>query len=189
MADHEPSTSRVTSNNNLGGCPPPNNNSSSTTTTSTEKEAVESMASIVSDGGPATVVDPAIDAKERLQRFDLVIQHLHRLRATLALDSSVREFQKIHTLTLLGQLPNVLGVPPNSTPSAAAPPPPGHHSPTTNRPPPLNHNGGLLPPLPPPPPHILGMRPPPVGVQQPQSGGLMPPARMPLMGTKHPMGR
>ena len=188
MADHEPSTSRVTSNNNLGGCPPPNNNSSTTTTTSTEKEAVESMASIVSDGGPATVVDPAIDAKERLQRFDLVIQHLHRLRATLALDSSVREFQKIHTLTLLGQLPNVIGVPPNSTPSAP-PPPPGHHSPTTNRPPPLNHNGGLLPPLPPPPPHILGMRPPPVGVQQPQSGGLMPPAQLPLMGTKHPMGR
>ena len=183
MADHEPSTSRVTSNNNLGGCPPPNNS-----TSTSEKEAVESMASIVSDGGP-TVVDPAIDAKERLQRFDLVIQHLHRLRATLALDSSVREFQKIHTLTLLGQLPNVIGVPPNSTPPVP-PPPPGQHSPTTIRPPPLNHNGGLLPPLPPPPPHILGMRPPPVGVQQPQSGGLMPPAGMPVMGTKlHPMGR
>ena len=43
------------------------------------------------------------DSKERLQRFDLVIQHLHRLRATLALDSSVRELQKLQTLTLLGQ--------------------------------------------------------------------------------------
>ena len=169
MADHEPSTSRVTSNNNLGGCPPPNNNSSSTTTTSTEKEAVESMASIVSDGGPATVVDPAIDAKERLQRFDLVIQHLHRLRATLALDSSVREFQKIHTLTLLGQL----------GPTAAAA---NVNNSGVPRLPPLNQNGGLLPPLPPPPHHILGMRPP--TVQQ----GLMPP-RLPIMPTKPPMGR
>lgn len=47
---------------------------------------------------------PPLDAKERLQRFDLVIQHLHRLRATLALDPSVRDsFQKFQTLTLLGQ--------------------------------------------------------------------------------------
>ena len=43
------------------------------------------------------------ETKERLQRFDLVIQHLHRLRATLALDSSVRELQKLQTLNILGQ--------------------------------------------------------------------------------------
>ena len=118
------------------------------------------------DGSP---IDPAIDAKERLQRFDLVIQHLHRLRATLALDSSVREFQKIHTLTLLGQL----------GPTAAAA---NVNNSGVPRLPPLNQNGGLLPPLPPPPHHILGMRPP--TVQQ----GLMPP-RLPIMPTKPPMGR
>ena len=53
------------------------------------------------------------ETKERLQRFDLVIQHLHRLRATLALDSSVRELQKLQTLNILGQ--------------SLLPPPPGHH--------------------------------------------------------------
>ena len=119
------------------------------------------------DGRP---IDPAIDAKERLQRFDLVIQHLHRLRATLALDSSVREFQKIHTLTLLGQL----------GPTAAAA---NVNNSGVPRLPPLNQNGGLLPPLPPPPHHILGMRPPTVHQQ-----GLMPP-RLPIMPTKPPMGR
>ena len=68
-------------------------------------------------------------AKERLQRFDLVIQHLHRLRATLALDSSVRELQKLQTLNILGQ-----SLMPNSRANNGQPPMP------------------LLPPLPPPPP-------------------------------------
>ena len=58
-----------------------------------------------SDGtGGNECVDTEIDAKERLQRFDLVIQHLHRLRATLALASpSVRELQKLQALTVLGK--------------------------------------------------------------------------------------
>ena len=61
-------------------------------------------------------------AKERLQRFDLVIQHLHRLRATLALDSSVRELQKLQTLNILGQ--NLLPHHPHTVPP---PGPGGHH--------------------------------------------------------------
>ena len=80
-------------------------------------------------------------AKERLQRFDLVIQHLHRLRATLALDSSVRELQKLQTLNILGQSL----MQPNSrhTHNAAA----GPHPPMP-----------LLPPIPhpPPPPQLPG---------------------------------
>ena len=62
------------------------------------------------------------DTKERLQRFDLVIQHLHRLRATLALDSSVRELQKLQTLNILGQ--NLLPHHPHTVPP---PGPGGHH--------------------------------------------------------------
>ena len=182
MADHELSNSN---NNNNNHQPQPHQPPT--------KIMTSEATSVTSSDGP-TAVDPAIDAKERLQRFDLVIQHLHRLRATLALDSSVREFQKIHTLTLLGQLP----VPPaavagagvvtnnsNTTASTTTnnqtrvPPLPGsavgppHH-------PPVNQNGGLLPPLPLPPslhPHMLGMRPgPPPGIHQ---QGLMPP-RLPL---------
>ena len=200
MADHELSNSNNNNNNHQ-----PQPHQPPTKIMTSEATSVSS-----SDGHP-TAVDPAIDAKERLQRFDLVIQHLHRLRATLALDSSVREFQKIHTLTLLGQLP----VPPaavagagsggvvtnNSTTSSSSStstttnnqqtrvPLPGtavgpHHLP-------LNHqNGGLLPlpdnipPLPPPPslhPHMLGMRPGP-----PLPPGIvhqqgLMPPRMPLM--------
>ena len=183
MEDHESSSLGNNNNNNqpqLNQQPP--------------KIMTSEATSVTSSDGP-TAVDPAIDAKERLQRFDLVIQHLHRLRATLALDSSVREFQKIHTLTLLGQLP----VPPAAVAGAGVvvtnnsntasttnnqnrvPPPPllgsavgpPHH-------PPVNQNGGLLPPLPLPPslhPHMLGMRPgPPPGIHQ---QGLMPP-RLPL---------
>ena len=166
MADHELSNSNNNNNQPQPHQPP-------------TKIMTSEATSVTSSDGHPTAVDPAIDAKERLQRFDLVIQHLHRLRATLALDSSVREFQKIHTLTLLGQLP----VPPaavagagsggvvtnNSTTSSSSStsttstnnqqtrvPLPGtavgpHHLP-------LNHqNGGLLPlpdnipPLPPPP--------------------------------------
>ena len=81
-------------------------------------------------------------AKERLQRFDLVIQHLHRLRATLALDSSVRELQKLQTLNILGQSlmqPNT-----RHTHNAT-----GHHPPMP-----------LLPPPPPPPPGVPGAMPP-----------------------------
>ena len=101
-------------------------------------------------------------AKERLQRFDLVIQHLHRLRATLALDSSVRELQKLQTLNILGQtlMPHSAPVPRN----ASVPPLP------------------LLPPVPPiPPPHpsaggspvphpnFLSLRPPiPPGNRMPE---------------------
>ena len=86
---------------------------------------------------------PEIDAKERLQRFDLVIQHLHRLRATLALDSSVRELQKLQTLNILGQnllqpltqhghagppeLKQLLHAQHSSPHSVPVPQPPGHH--------------------------------------------------------------
>ena len=201
MEDHESSSTTTSLGNNNNNRDPLNNQP--------PKIMTSEATSVTSSDGP-TAVDPAIDAKERLQRFDLVIQHLHRLRATLALDSSVREFQKIHTLTLLGQLP----VPPAAVAGAGVvvtnnsntitastttnnqnrlPPPPllgsavgPHHHP------PLNQNGGLLPPLPPPPslhPHMLGMRPgPPPGIHQ---QGLMPP-RMPLMVDNiiHPiMGR
>ena len=85
-------------------------------------------------------------AKERLQRFDLVIQHLHRLRATLALDSSVRELQKLQTLNILGQSL----MPSNSRT--------GQHVQL----PPLP----LLPPPPHPPPPI-----PPAGPLRPPPGG------------------
>ena len=92
-----------------------------------------------------------IDAKERLQRFDLVIQHLHRLRATLALDSSVRELQKLQTLNIL-QGQNLLPQPQTQHHGHAGPPelkqlfhatqhssphsvpvpqPPGHHGKST----------------------------------------------------------
>ena len=214
MEDHESSSN----NNNQ---PLEHSQLNQTQPQSTKIMTSEATSVTSSDGHPTAVdpVDIAIDAKERLQRFDLVIQHLHRLRATLALDSSVREFQKIHTLNLLGQLP----VPPaavagagtsvvtnnsstsstTNNPTTRVPPLPGiaagpHHLPLNH------HNGGLLPlpdnipPLPPPPslhphPHMLGMRPgpPPLpGIIHQQ--GLMPPMpRMPLMDNIiHPiMGR
>ena len=154
MEDHESSSTTTSLGNS-------NNNNQPQLNQQPPKIMTSEATSVTSSDGP-TAVDPAIDAKERLQRFDLVIQHLHRLRATLALDSSVREFQKIHTLTLLGQLP----VPPAAVAGAGVvvtnnsntasttttnnqnrlPPPPllgsavgPHHHP------PLNQNGGLLP--------------------------------------------
>jgi hypothetical protein len=135
---------------------------------SSEEPPSSDGATAPTSSSSSNVVDPAIDAKERLQRFDLVIQHLHRLRATFALDSSVREFQKLHTLTLLGQ-------------SLLAPGGhrlPGHHG----------HGGhGLFPPLPPPPgyqgppphqhQHQHGHHPPNLTLRPPAS--ILQPQRMP----------
>ena len=71
-------------------------------TTTSEQQSVSADSGNSTAGNSESML-PEIDAKERLQRFDLVIQHLHRLRATLALDSSVRELQKLQTLNILGQ--------------------------------------------------------------------------------------
>ena len=59
----------------------------------------------------ATVPEaPPVEVKERLQRFDLLLQHLHRLRANLAVDNNVslalRELHKLQALQMLQhQLP------------------------------------------------------------------------------------
>ena len=120
------------------------------TTTSEQQSSSVSADSGNSTAGNSESMLPEIDAKERLQRFDLVIQHLHRLRATLALDSSVRELQKLQTLNILGQ--NLLqpqtqthghhAGPPelkqllhaqqhSSSHSVPVPQPPGHHGKST----------------------------------------------------------
>ena len=115
-------------------------------TTTSEQQSVSADSGNSTAGNSESML-PEIDAKERLQRFDLVIQHLHRLRATLALDSSVRELQKLQTLNILGQNllqpPNVHGHagPPelkqllhaqHSSPhSVPVPQPPGHHGKST----------------------------------------------------------
>ena len=80
--------------------------------------AGESAAAVQAAMASDDVAPNGAEAKERLQRFDLVIQHLHRLRATLALDSSVRELQKLQTLTILGQTL----LPPAPAPASAAKP-------------------------------------------------------------------
>ena len=104
--------------------------------------AGESAAAVQAAMASDDVAPNGAEAKERLQRFDLVIQHLHRLRATLALDSSVRELQKLQTLNILGQSL----MQPNSRHTHNAT---GHHPPMP-----------LLPPPPPPPPGVPGAMPP-----------------------------
>ena len=125
---------------------------------SAETSAAEVSAEVQPVAETSTTVPTAgyEQAKERLQRFDLVIQHLHRLRATLALDSSVRELQKLQTLNILGQSlmqPNT-----RHTHNAT-----GHHPPMP-----------LLPPPPPPPPGAPGLRPP--GAPPPPMASMMPTA-------------
>jgi hypothetical protein len=48
---------------------------------------------------------PPVEVKERLQRFDMLLQHLHRLRANLAVDNNVpmalRELHKLQALQML----------------------------------------------------------------------------------------
>ena len=120
-------------------------------TTTSEQQSTVSADSGNSTAGNSESMLPEIDAKERLQRFDLVIQHLHRLRATLALDSSVRELQKLQTLNIL-QGQNLLPQPQTQHHGHAGPPelkqlfhatqhssphsvpvpqPPGHHGKST----------------------------------------------------------
>ena len=135
---------------------------------SAETSAAEVSAEVQPVAETSTTVPTAgyEQAKERLQRFDLVIQHLHRLRATLALDSSVRELQKLQTLNILGQSL----MPSNSHRQQNA---------TVQMPP--------LPLLPPPPPPIPPVGPPGVrpgpggGVNHPNFLSLRPPMppRMP----------
>ena len=118
-------------------------------TTTSEQQSTVSADSGNSTAGNSESMLPEIDAKERLQRFDLVIQHLHRLRATLALDSSVRELQKLQTLNILGQnllqpqtqhhghagppeLKQLFHATQHSSPhSVPVPQPPGHHGKST----------------------------------------------------------
>ena len=133
----------------------------------------------------------SLDAKERLQRFDLVIQHLHRLRATLALDSSVRELQKLQTLNILGQ--NLLPPPPHPVPPHGVgnrpqvPPPVQQNLHQGSRPPHLPPPGLLMPPgcAPPHPPtgNFMGIRGMGPGVFE----GLRPPPGLGVPPLQHKM--
>ena len=53
---------------------------------------------------------PHVEVKERLQRFDILLQHLHRLRANLAVDntmpSALRELHKLQALQMLSHHQN-----------------------------------------------------------------------------------
>jgi hypothetical protein len=83
---------------------------------------------------------PQVEVKERLQRFDLLLQHLHRLRANLAVDPNLpmalRELHKLQALQMLQ-----------------------HHRPQPHRRPNKHFHGGVLPILPPLPP-LLSPTPP-----------------------------
>ena len=98
------------------------NNSSNNHSNNIDHQRTTASSQSTAGGQEQTNSESIDDTKERLQRFDLVIQHLHRLRATLALDSSVRELQKLQTLNILGQ--NLLPHHPHTVPP---PGPGGHH--------------------------------------------------------------
>lgn len=87
---------------------------------------------------------PPVEVKERLQRFDMLLQHLHRLRANLAVDntmpSALRELHKLQALQMLNHQQHQR-----------------HHP---HRRPQKHFHGGVLPLLPPLPP-LLSPQPDP----------------------------
>ena len=88
---------------------------------------------------------PPVEVKERLQRFDMLLQHLHRLRANLAVDntmpSALRELHKLQALQMLNHQQQ-------------------HQRHHPHRRPQKHFHGGVLPLLPPLPP-LLSPQPDP----------------------------